>query len=105
MMLPTTDNRIRSIESASLAIERQKAAEAVERVRTATGPFPAGNRFATGDKVLTYRKDAWTAPHTVYETLGDTNVIILVGNTRNKVTLETSQVKLYVRPGTEEKNF
>jgi hypothetical protein len=104
-LVPTTDNRNQSIDCARRAIERQKAAEAVERARTATGPFPAENRFATGDKVLTYRKDAWTGPHTVYETLGDTDVIILDGNTRKKVTLETSQVKLYIPPGTEEKNF
>jgi hypothetical protein len=85
--------------------KQQKATEAVERARSATGPFPAESRFATGDKVLTYRKDAWTGPHTVYETLGDTDVIILDGNTCNKVTLETSQVNLYVPPGTEEKKF
>jgi hypothetical protein len=103
--MPTTEDRIRSIESARRAIEKQKAAEAVKHARTATGPFLAENRFATGDKFLSYRKDAWTGPHMVYETLGDTDVIILDCNTRNKVTLETSQLKLYVTPSTEEQNF
>jgi hypothetical protein len=46
-LMPTTEDRIRSIESARRAIEKQKAAEAVKHARTATGPFPPENRFAT----------------------------------------------------------
>jgi hypothetical protein len=57
-LMPTTDNRIQSVECARRAIERQKAADAVERARPATGPFPGENRFETGDKAPTYRKDA-----------------------------------------------
>jgi hypothetical protein len=77
----------------------------VERARTAKGPFPAEKTFETGDQVLTYRKDGWTGPHRLYETLGDTDVIIIEGKTGNKVTLENSQVKHYQSPSEDERTF
>jgi hypothetical protein len=104
-LMPATEDRLRAIDGARRAVEKKRAAETVERVRTAKCPFPAEKTFETGDQVLTYRKDGWTGPHRLYETLGYTDVIIIDGKTGNKVTLENSQVKHYQSPSEYERTF
>jgi hypothetical protein len=104
-LMPATEDRLRAIDGARRVVEKKRAAETVERARTAKGPFPAEKKFETGDQVLTYRKDGWTGPHRLYETLADTDIMIIDGKTSKKVTLENSQVKHYQSPSEDERTF